>query len=228
MKLFELCLKTGDLAAARHFYHDVLNLPILEQTAQVLALQAGVTRLVFEYVPDWQGKYHFAFNIPENQITEAVAWISAKAPLATLNDKIIFNSSVRWNAHMVYFYDPAGNILEFIARHDLRNAASEPFSQWSILSISEIGLATGNVQQTVQWLCDTLGLTVYDGAGSDTFSAVGDEHGLLIVAREGRIWYPETGISAGLHPVDVTIAGRTAGSHTVSALPYRIHQVDTL
>ena len=46
----------------------------------------------------------------------------------------------------------------------------------------------------VKGLCDTLGVTVYDGEGGDMFTAVGDELGLFIVVKQGRIWYPETGI----------------------------------
>lgn len=136
MKMFELRLKYNDLTQARAFYHDVLNLPVLESTADMLVLQAGNTRLVFEHENGWQGKYHFAFEIPENQIDEAAAWITGKATLATLNGQTIFNSSARWNANMVYFYDLAGNILELIARHRQPNASTEPFSERNILGIS--------------------------------------------------------------------------------------------
>ena len=77
----------------------------------------------------------------------------------------------------------------------------------------------------MKWLCDTVGMTVYDGAGSDTFSAVGDELGLFIVVKEGRNWYPETGISAGLHPVSVTLVDQEIGEYCVPGLPYHIKWV---
>ncbi len=226
MKMFELRLKIGDVQQARSFYHDVLKLPILEETAELLVLQAGSTRLAFEHEAGWAQKYHFAFDVPENQIEQAAAWISRRAKLATLNGTTIFTSSDRWNAHMVYFYDPAGNILEFIARHNQPNANSEPFSERSILSISEIGLATQNVRETVDWLCETLELNIYDGAESDTFSAVGDDLGLFIVVKEGRVWYPETGIQAGLNPVDVTLLDGKGGDYYAPGLPYHIIQVN--
>jgi catechol-2,3-dioxygenase len=226
MKLFELQLKIGDLVEARHFYHDILNLPVLLETPDVLALQVGSTRLIFERVVGWQGKYHFAFDVPENQINEATAWITGKAKLATLNGQTIFNSSHKWNANMVYFYDPAGNILEFIGRHNQPNASTEPFSERSIIAISEIGLVTRDVQQTVKWLGDTLGMSVYDGAGSDSFSAVGDESGLFIVVRSGRVWYPETGIPAGLNPVSVTLMDGKIGEYDIPGLPYHITCVE--
>ncbi len=225
MKMFELRLKYNDLTEARAFYHGVLKLAVLEETAEQLVLQAGSTRLVFEQEIGWQRKYHFAFDIPENQINEATTWITGKAKLAILNGQTIFNSSSRWNSNMVYFYDPSGNILEFIARHNRPNASSEPFSERSIISVSEIGLATCDVQQTVKWLCNTLGATVYDGAGSDNFSAVGDELGLLIVVKEGRNWYPETGIVAGLNPVGVTLVDEEKGEYWVPGLPYQFQWV---
>lgn len=222
MHIRELRLKIADLQQAEAFYHGVLKLPVLEATSDHLILQAGSTRLVFEHQAAWQGKYHFAFEVPENQIDAAHNWISPKVKMAVLNGESLFTSSDHWNAHMLYFYDPAGNILEFIARHNQPNAATEPFSERSILAISEIGLATPDVQQTVRWLCDTLGVSVYDGQGSDTFSAIGDELGLLIVVKQGRNWYPETGILAGLHPVTVTIAASSEANDTVPDLPYHI------
>ena len=226
MKLFELRLKIADLVEARHFYHDILKLPVLEETPDVLVLQAGSSRLAFEGVAGWQGKYHFAFDVPENQIEAAFAWINSKATLATSNGQTIFRSTNRWNANMVYFYDPAGNILEFIGRHNQPNASDEPFSERSIIAISEIGLAAVDVEQTVKWLSDNLGLPIYDGEGSNSFSAVGDESGLFIVVRQGRIWYPETGIAAGIIPVSVTLMGDTVGDYHVPGLPYHIKRVN--
>lgn len=222
MRLLELRLKSGDLKAAHDFYQGVLQLPVLYETAVELAVQAGATRLIFEYEAGWQGKYHFAFEIPENQIAIAAEWIEGKATLALLPDRVIFKSSDGWNAEMVYFYDTEGNILEFIARHRQPNATNAPFSARSILSISEIGLATTDVPALETWLCETLGIRVYDPPGSSTFTAVGDELGLFIVVKEGRGWYPETGIPAGLYPVHVTVAGETDSNYNVPNLPYRI------
>ncbi len=222
MRLLELRLKSGDLKAAHDFYHGVLQMPVLYETAVALAVQAGATILIFEYEAGWQGKYHFAFDVPKNQIAIAAEWIEGKAILAVVPDKVIFKSPDGWNAEMVYFYDTEGNILEFIARHRQPNASDEPFSARSILSISEIGLATLDVPQLEAWLCATLGIRVYDPPGSSTFTPVGDELGLFIVVKEGRGWYPETGIPAGLYPVGVMVAGEADHDYAVPNLPYRI------
>ena len=33
-----------------------------------------------------------------------------------------------WNAHSIFFLDPGGNVVEYIARHDLKNGAPGAFS----------------------------------------------------------------------------------------------------
>ncbi|WP_260321042.1 hypothetical protein [Peribacillus simplex] len=40
-------------------------------------------------------------------------------------------------AHAFYFYDPSGNIVEFISRYEIAKDSIEPFSVKSILNISE-------------------------------------------------------------------------------------------
>ncbi|MEZ4668140.1 MAG: VOC family protein [Anaerolineae bacterium] len=224
MHIIELHLKCGDLAAARAFYEGKLGLTILEATADALTIQAGRSRLVLEHVPGWQGKYHFAFDVPENQIEQAQAWVARRAPAAVMNDQTVFHSP-GWNAHMTYFYDPAGNILECIARHNQPNASDRPFDAESLLHISEIGLATISVQPTVNLLCDTMGLEVYDGQDSDSFSAVGDENGLFIVPKQGRIWFPQTGVPAELLPVQVKVLGKTATRLSIPSHNYEFQMV---
>ena len=90
----------------------------------------------------------------------------------------------------MYFKDPDGNILELIARHGLANATDHQFGEQDFLAVSEIGLAVDDVAKTVGELTRSLGVPIYDGAGSDAFSAIGDEYGLFIVDANGRIGIP--------------------------------------
>ena len=53
--------------------------------------------------------------------------------------------SKSWNSDSVYFKDAAGNVLEFIARHNLKNAVEEEFDSSQILNVSEIGLPSEDV-----------------------------------------------------------------------------------
>jgi catechol-2,3-dioxygenase len=74
------------------------------------------------------------------------------------------------------------------------------------LGVSEIGLATESVTGTVKTLQDTLGVEIYDGQGSEEFTAVGDEHGLFIVVKRGCSWYPESGIPSGVYPLEIELS----------------------
>ncbi len=69
----------------------------------------------------------FAFNIPENQFREAKAWLASRVEIARPNgsDEIFYDD---WNAHAVYFPDPGGNLVEFIARHNLPDRSEREFN----------------------------------------------------------------------------------------------------
>jgi catechol-2,3-dioxygenase len=220
MRITELRLKTADLGAQREYYAHILRLPVISERTNWLAIQAGGTRLVFEREENWAGRYHFAFDVPENQFEAAKTWITRRTSLVKLDGQDSYKSS-NWNADNLYFYDAAGNVLELIARHNQHNASSKSFDDHSLLYVSEIGLAVDDVQGTVRALCSNLDLEVYDGEGSDTFTAVGDESGLFIVVNRGRVWYPNTGIPAGIWPVTVGLASAPEGEYNLPGLPYR-------
>ena len=63
----------------------------------------------------------------------------------------------------------------------------------------------------VEWLEEELGLPLYSG-DRESFAAVGDERGLLILVPEGRAWLP-TDTPTRRHPHSVTIAAGTPGRH---------------
>ncbi len=205
MKITQLRLPDCSLQAQHAFYGERLGLPT-RWVDDALHVQAGTTTLIFVPVaPEESRVHHFAFNIPENQFAEAKAWLQMRMPLhtdASGQDEFHFEG---WNAHAVYAFDANGNIIEFIARHDLPNANATPFSAASLLNISEIGWVTPNVRKQVGQLATQYGLPIYDGNGSDVFTAVGDPNGLFIVVAENRLWYPDTGVAAQTSPVAVTI-----------------------
>src|SRR6185369_6882237 len=144
--------------------------------------RAGKTDLIFTQAPaDFDGAYHFAFNIPENQFQAGKAWISERIPL--LRDERgqeEFNSE-SWNSDSVYFKDAAGNVLEFIARHNLKSTVDGDFDGRQILNVSEIGLPSENVIAFANELCSTLNLSVFKQAPNETFTPVGDDNGLFIL-----------------------------------------------
>lgn len=221
MKITALELVTKELPAQKEFYAHARGLPV-EVSAAKLEVRAGSTTLVFTQArPDFEGAYHFAFNIPENQLAAAIAWSTGRFPL--LHDetgKEIFDSKT-WNSHSVYFKDAAGNVLEFIARHTLDNAVPGNFDSRQIINVSEIGLPSEDVIGLANQLCARLGLSVYRGQANENFTPVGDEDGLFILPVRDRIWMPKSGVPARLLPVRVK--GETDGkTWEVRGVPYEI------
>ena len=223
MKIAELTLLAGDLPAQREFYAGTLGLPVMGEDTQSLAVQAGSSRLVFKQAPSgWHGFYHFAFNVPGDRFREAKDWAARRVPLIKSksgDDEFDFEN---WRARALYFYDPEGNILEFIARRDLSLNTDQPFSERSILSVSEIGVVTEDVPGLVRSLRSSLAIEVFRGSESETFTALGDDHGLLIVVKQGRIWFPDTGKAADLYPLEAVVAPRPEELYRLVGPPYGV------
>jgi catechol-2,3-dioxygenase len=225
MDITYLELPTKDLVAQRDFYSQILELPV-DLSAEKLEVKAGKTTLAFTQAePDFDGVYHFAFNIPENQLRAAKAWVSGRIPLLQNEAGKDEYDFTNWNAHAFYFGDASGNILEFIARHDLKNAVDDVFNGKQILQVSEIGLPSEDVIAFANDLCAQMGLQVFRATQSDKeFTPIGDDNGLFIIPVVGRLWLPthNPGISAKLLPVRVklNIDGKDWAVHGV---PYEIH-----
>jgi catechol 2,3-dioxygenase-like lactoylglutathione lyase family enzyme len=220
MRILSLELWCRELDNLHQFYTQGLGLEMLENAPDCFSVQAGRSRLTFHQASaDKAGRYHVAFDIPENQFDPAFAWLQARVPpAANAEGRTIFNLT-HWNATSVYFFDPAGNILELIARHSQPTASHNNFSASSLVSISEFGIALQDVRIGVQSVTDQMAVEVYDGEGSDTFSAVGDELGLLIMARRGRIWMPDAGFPADYYPFTLQVQVQTGRQYTLSAPP---------
>lgn len=219
MQLQEIRLHTRNLAAQQHFYAEQLGLPIVSRSA-ALTLQVGVARLTFVQAElAAEQIYHFAFNIPPQQFGEAKAWLNR-----TVSGEAGFAESFfeHWNAHALYFFDPAGNIVELIARHTLSVAARHPFNAASLLGISEIGIVTDTVADTVAQLRLAFDAPIYRNSQSAEFTALGDDEGLFIVVRRGRLWFAGTlqQRPATFAPLEVTIAV-PGGSKVFSGPPYQ-------
>ena len=154
-----------------------------------VALQFGSSRLLLE-PSEQDGSYHFAINIPSDQLENARMFLRGFTELLpdpdTGSEVIDFTA---WNAHAMYFRDPAGNIVELIARHSLRDKNPKGFGPECLRCISEIGTPTISVQSAFNTLHDSLGIARYSG-NFTTFCAAGDEIGLIILTELDRNWFP--------------------------------------
>jgi len=221
MNITYLELTTNDLHIQWEYYSKVLELPVrmFENCLQVITRNTEI--LFTKSDADVDGAYHFAFNIPENQFRKAKKWISSRTPLLTDADgKDEFHSD-NWNSKSVYFKDAAGNVLEFIARHNLKNAVKGNFNSSQILNISEVGLPSEDVTEFADELCVKMNLSVFKQEPSETFTPVGDDRGLLIIPAKDRIWIPNSGVPAKLLPVKVNIEVDEKGWQ-IHGYPYQV------
>jgi len=189
MQIKSLRLKSQNFEKQKRFYVNQLGFKLLEETDIHFSIQAGGTRLTFEksFEPLY---YHFAFNIPSFQIREAADWLrKQRIELMQYEDScfVMFES---WNADAIYFYDLDGNIVEFIARKNLKITTDQIFSINSILNVSEIGMPVTDVEAMYHHLTGYSGLQQYSG-DQHYFCTMGDEHGLfLIVDQKTKKWMP--------------------------------------
>jgi len=208
MPITAITLKTHALAAIKAFYAHQWGLSILRDAADSVQFQVGAGVVRFEADDTREWRYHYAFNIAPNHLDAAETWLQHFPMLTHQGDRRIAQSDF-WNADSLYYLDPAGNIGELIARHRLPRLPAANFVPNQHLSLSEIGIPTKDVSRSVA-LLNTLGLPNF-GEASENFGVVGDDHGLLIIVKKGRIWFPQTGVPADCAPVAVTIshAGHT-------------------
>jgi catechol-2,3-dioxygenase len=214
-----LRLRTHRLAELRTFYREKFHFPIQDETRDSITFRAGTTSLTFVQTEekDTQPFYHFAFNIPENKLPLAKEWLERRTPLVLREGEAVFHFP-NWNAHAIYFWDPAGNLGELIARHNLANARGGAFTPEEILYASEIGLVVEDVPAAVRELKRRLGLPAYR-PGSPTFEPLGDEHRLLIVVQKGRPWSHRP---SEIFPTAAVLYGADAGKCELAGHPYAV------
>ena len=191
MEIQHLTLYTQPLEAMQSFYEHGLGLTVTQSDENSFTVQSGHTAICFTRSEgDTTPYYHYAFNIPENQVELAKAWLQERVAVLPGEEGEMIQNFANWNAHAVYFKDPAGNIVEFIARHNLDNAREDEFGPESILYLSEMGIPTKEVGAYFDQLSDALGISQFDG-DMHRFNAAGSETGLFIIVNEEvKKWFP--------------------------------------
>jgi len=194
VQITELILQTSLLDELAGFYSNLMELPVTRNDYTGITIRTGSTKLVFTQAGTAGSFYHFAINIPANKIEEAKAWLSGKVKLLWMEDyENDIADFVNWHAKSVYFYDPAGNIVELIARFDLGNSINETFSASQFIALNEVGLVfpNKNFEKEIMMLETTYSLSYFDKQPPlPKFRAMGDDHGLFVIVPEHRNWYP--------------------------------------
>lgn len=204
MRIKEIEMLSHDLVQTEKFYSGILGLPVDQKNDFLLSYTVGDSRLVFTKTDIEKPVYHFAFNIPHNKLHEAETWLSSRVTPIQFQDANIIDFK-NWNAKSIYFLDNNGNVLEFIARFGIDNKSNTPFDGSSILSISEIAFVTDHVEKLANELMEHYGFTYFGKQiQRQDFSALGEDHGLLILVSSERNWFP-TSIRAEQFPTKVII-----------------------
>ena len=213
MNIRLLILETTMLEELKEFYSQVLHWPPADEEEGSFTLELQKTELEFrQHNGDQEPFYHFAINIPANKIEEARDWLKSKLPLLWLDDyKSDIAEFSNWNARSVYFFDPAGNIVELIARTDLRNSTDAPFSPKQFISISEVGLVAppAELKTKADQLLDDFQVDYFSKQPPlENFKAIGDDEGLFIIVPEHRNWYPTQDRVAIMAPLKIYFSAR--------------------
>ena len=227
-RLIRACLHTAALERLRCFYSETLAIPLLDAGADSFSLRIGAS--VLEFRRGDAPPYHFAINIPSNLFDVARVWLAARVPLLRVPDGGDTMHWRAWNAHACYFRDPAGNIGELIARHNLAGdgapvdgTAFDPAIH--LLGISEIGLALEDVSASCRVIEEGLGLPVWDAGDGVRFRAMGGERGLLICVKRGHAWFPTSDVLAEPAPLEVTFVGGENREIQLPGTEYRLRVV---
>jgi catechol-2,3-dioxygenase len=226
-------LTAAPLGKMKEFYCHLLGLRAVAEKPDRLTVVAGDTEITFVPAKPDEGRpfYHFAFNIPENKILAARDWQKERTPLLPIpprlrdpkypDDVVDYN---HWNAHSIFFFDPAENVVEYIARHDLKNDRPGPFDSKDILYASEIAFVVDDVAAAAAKLKEVVGIEQYRG-GSDQFMALGDELGLLLVMKRGRIisFDAKETKAVSVFRTTASFRGVKSAKYSLPDFPYQIH-----
>jgi hypothetical protein len=223
-------LTSAPMDQMREFYKHKLEMEIVHYSSKEMTILGGKTPITFirdeDAADPW---YHFAFNIPENKILKAREWHLERTPLipAPWNDPTEnYPDDVRhfhhWNSHSLFFWDPAGNLLEYIARHDMNNAAEGDFTREDILYASEIAYVVDDQPAEARLLNKHLDLDPYPKS-TDFWWAMGDESGLVLCIPK-RLWGENTPNPKrfGVHRTEATILGHRDMQYQFGGFPYEV------
>ena len=188
MHIQRLILYTSALPEMKAFYGQTLGLHLLMDRPRAFAVQIGGTMVEFHH-SETAYHYHFALNVPPGSIEAAHDWLAARTPILPRDaDRIV--DFPNWKARAVYFHDPAGNIVELIARDQLDFHPSGEFSRDHLAGISEIGLPVRDMDEVVKRVVFETEELEYWRGGTD-FVALGDVEGLLLFVPADRWdWLP--------------------------------------
>jgi catechol 2,3-dioxygenase-like lactoylglutathione lyase family enzyme len=204
----ELVLRTASVQAATDFWHGQLGFQLIDSTFNSVTFQVGSSRLKFlNQVTINPPIYHFAIEIPSNQVENALDWLKNEGgkypdgpqqPVNILVDEesdaeIIYRPLYR--SRSVFFKDPNGQIVELIGREENANTAEGNFSASMMSKICDFSLITKDVRKCETLLNEEFGFRSFQGTTS-SYKPVGGAAGTLTMIIPGRPFIPTESIES--------------------------------
>nr|WP_304216530.1 VOC family protein [Fredinandcohnia onubensis] len=204
MEIKLVILQTDRIDEMKKFYVDLFRFPLIKENNSSFRIKVGSSELEFTS-ENVKGNpyYHFAFNIPSNKFREAKSWVKERVELSVEDgeDEAYFSF---FSAHALYFYDPAGNIVEFISRQGSEEETN-PFSIDSVINISEIGLTVNDAISAGTRLIE-IGIKERDNKtlSQTSLNFMGEKlKGIFIILNQpGRRWIFSDKLSA-IYPLKI-------------------------
>ena len=195
MKIMQIDLWISNYEETVAFYQHTLELPLKSWNETEATFQIGNS--VLKLIKDLEARnyyYHFAFNIHANMFQKAKSWLQERVTLSTEDGEDEVEFAGRFKATSCYFEDPAGNIVEYIARDGIApSSESTHFSTRNVIEISEIGLTTKNILNSAEQILH-LGILPQDGKIVDevdylNFMGEQEDGAYILLGPVGRTWF---------------------------------------
>ena len=192
MKIQQVELFIANFEHTLSFYRDQMEWNLLDVADGKATFQIGESLLVLHQDEESKHYYHFALNIPPNLFQSAKRWVQERVALSTEDgeDEADFTES---KAKAFYFEDPAGNIIEYIARATTPTADNtQEFSPKHLVGISEIGVSASDMRTVLDELME-MGITPRNNQKIHehtylNFMGEAEDGNYIIVGPVGRRW----------------------------------------
>lgn len=212
MDIRQVQLATRSLADTARFWERLgCSVEIVDATVRIVV---GSTLLVFRELPEMTGALHLAITIPTGTFDAAKARIAGLTTVLGTDDQDEFEGPPNWNSRSVYFEGPDQQLLELIERRDLEPGArgsgvgdgtgTDSDAGVPLVSVSEVGVPVPDVLGAVESL-RRAGLEPYANPPGESFAAVGDVDGLVILVSPDRRWFPTGDRSPSNAPVVIDV-----------------------
>jgi catechol 2,3-dioxygenase-like lactoylglutathione lyase family enzyme len=217
MRIAEVVLPTGDLAAALAFWES-LGVPVDPAAG---AIRIGWTLLRLHHAAT-APSHHLAITVPRNRYEDARDGLAERLPLLARDGQRDFPlPDPPWRSRSVYFSGPDDAVLELIARADLPIEVDGRAGAALLLGISEVGLVVDDGHAFATAVASRIGVTAFL-PGTAEFQALGDQEGLLIGVEAGRPWLPTSDRLAAPGPLEVVLTGAPRAGELRSELGWSI------